>query len=96
MALAVAPTICFQTLLSPPEGIAPNRARLLLRGVLVLAADNKALPHLPLRGVLRLEGIPRPRVKLRAAIGPKSLAGKKQRKIRMEALALTLVLLLLR
>lgn len=48
MALAVACTICFQTLPSPPEGIAPNRARFLLRGVLVLAADNEASPHLPL------------------------------------------------
>lgn len=44
---------------------------------------------------MRLEGIPRLQVKLIAAIGPRSLAGKKQHKIRMKALALTLVLLLL-
>lgn len=45
--------------------------------------------------MLRLEAIPRPLVKLIAAIGPRSLAGKKQCKIRMKALALTLVFLLL-
>lgn len=44
---------------------------------------------------MRLEGIPRLRVKLIAAIGPKALAGKKHCKIRMKALALILVLLLL-
>lgn len=49
-ALALALTICFQTLPSPPEGTAPERAHLLLRGTLVLAVGNEALPHLPVRG----------------------------------------------
>lgn len=47
VALAVARAICFQTLPSPPEGVTPNRAHFLLRGVLVVAADNEASPHLP-------------------------------------------------
>lgn len=47
MALAVALTICFQTLASPPEGAAPNPVHFLLKGTLVLAVGNEVLPHLP-------------------------------------------------
>lgn len=47
MALAVALTICFQTLAPPPEGAAPNTVHFLLKETLVLAVGNEVLPHLP-------------------------------------------------